>query len=350
MITPPHRSPAASAPTLAPAELPRRSRRHAVWPPYALFEQSVEERARARLDKLERLYHVGQDNAWDGREVLAALIAKHGPPRLPPAKRPAALKLLSVLLWGELAAWAISADLAERIEDVEAKMAATSQAHDEARHFYVLRDYLRATGEEVPRLGGLSRLLLTKILDTDDLVHKLVGMQLLVESNALGLFHGFVDGRIEPVLTELLPYYERDEARHVGLGVMYLPRLLRHLSDWDVARVVAFQVQCLGLLMTAGNALRADFAALGLDQRKMAGYTMKLQADIVGTMLAEGDEGGAGRRRDAIRGLLNPGRGGQSPILDFVHPPGGVAAAPAWHQRTLAGWARAGQWLDRRFA
>jgi hypothetical protein len=26
-------------------------------------------------------------------------------------------------------------------------MAATSQAHDEARHFYVLRDYLRALGE-----------------------------------------------------------------------------------------------------------------------------------------------------------------------------------------------------------
>ena len=122
------------------------------WPPYEMMESALVDKAQARLDKLERLYHVGQNNIWDGREVLDALIQKHGPPRLPPDKKESALKVLSILLWGELAAWAISADLAERIDDVEAKMAATSQAHDEARHFYVLRDYLRALGEPVPRL------------------------------------------------------------------------------------------------------------------------------------------------------------------------------------------------------
>src|SRR4030095_8166573 len=121
-----------------------------------------------------------QDQVWDGRAVLGALIDKHGKPRLPEDKRESALRVLSVLLWGELAAWAISADLAERIDDVEAKMAATSQAHDAARHFYVLRDYLRTLGQPVPRLGGLGRRLLVGILETDSLVHKLVGMQLLV--------------------------------------------------------------------------------------------------------------------------------------------------------------------------
>ena len=110
------------------------------WPPYDLLEEDVAARARSRLDKIERLYHVGQDQAWDGRAVLDALIEKHGPPRLDPERRAAAMRILSVLLWGELAAWAISADLAEHIDHVEAKMAATSQAHDEARHFYVLRD------------------------------------------------------------------------------------------------------------------------------------------------------------------------------------------------------------------
>ncbi len=328
------------------------------WPPYAMLEESVEERARERLDKLERLYHIGQDNAWDGRETLAALIAKHGPPRLDPPRKQAALKLLSVLMWGELAAWAISADLAERIEDVEAKMAATSQAHDEARHFYVLRDYLRATGEEIPRLGGISRRLLTNILNTEDLVHKLVGMQLLVESNALGIFRGLAEADVEPVLTELLPYYERDEARHVGLGVMYLPRLLRKLSDWEVAGVFAYQIRCVALLMTGGNALREDMTCLGMDQRKTATYTMKLQADIVASMLKDADVGADGdhpesgrRRRDAIRGLLNPGKGRYSnDILDFIHPPEGVENAPAWKQATLRSWTRAGQFLDKLWA
>jgi len=132
---------------------------HRSWPPYRLLEetllQSIVDGAERRLERLERLYHVGQSSAWDGREVLTRLIAKHGPPRLAPEKREAALRILSILLWGELAAWAISADLAEQIDDVEAKMAATSQAHDEARHFYVLRDYLRALFEPVPRLGGI---------------------------------------------------------------------------------------------------------------------------------------------------------------------------------------------------
>jgi hypothetical protein len=312
------------------------------WPPYGMLEQSIEERARQRLDKLERLYHVGQDNVWDGRAVLKELIARHGPPRLDPARREPALRLLSVLLWGELAAWAISADLAERIEDVEAKMAATSQAHDEARHFYVLRDYLLATGEKVPPLGGLARSLLVSILETDNLVHKLVGMQLLVETNALGIFHGLGEAGVEPVLTDLLPYYEKDEARHVGLGVMYLPRLLRSLSEWEVAKVMAFQLRCVGILMTAGNTLRGDMSALGIDQRRNAAYTMKIQADIVKEMRGEREN------QSGVRGVLNPGKGklGKQ-ILDFVHPRGGIEAASVWHRRALNVWGRAGSLADR---
>src|SRR3954453_4013894 len=160
------------------------------WPPYEMMESALVDRAQERLDKLERLYHIGQSNIWDGQKVLADLIAKHGRPRLPPDKKETALKVLSVLLWGELAAWATSADLAERIDDVEAKLAATSQAHDEARHFYVLRDYLRALGTPVPRLGGIARRLLVSILETPSLVNKLIGMQLLTESNALSIFRG----------------------------------------------------------------------------------------------------------------------------------------------------------------
>jgi hypothetical protein len=319
----------------------RWSRSHA-WPPYGLVEDTIEDRARQKLDKLERLYHVGQDKIWDGRQVLDELIAKHGQPRLRPEQKDSALRMLSILLWGELAAWAISADLAERIDDVEAKMAATSQAHDEARHFYVLRDYLRALGEPVPRLGGIGRRLLITILETDSLVHKLVGMQLLVESNALGIFHGLAAAGLEPVLTELLPYYERDEARHVGLGVLYLPRLLARLSRWEAAGVVAFQLRIIGMLMTAGMPMREDLRALGMEPRKMAEYTTKLQSDIVRDMFKQK----AGR----LRGIMNPEKGYGPQILDFIHPPQGEANAPAWHRRILRIWTQGARIADRALA
>lgn len=320
------------------------------WPPYEMMEAELIDRAQSRLDKLERLYHVGQNNIWDGREVLEALIKKHGPPRLPEDKKPAALKVLSILLWGELAAWAISADLAERIDDVEAKMAATSQAHDEARHFYVLRDYLRALGEPVPHLGGIGRRLLLSILDTPSLVHKLIGMQLLTESNALAIFRGLVESRVEPVLAELLPYYEKDEARHVGLGVMYLPRLLSRLSPIETAGVVAFQLRSVAMLLSAGINMHEHFRSLGIDPRRMAEYTIKLQNDVTREMLADAPSGRGLRRRDAVRGLLNPAQGYGPRILDFIHPPGGLHAAPAWHRGAITAWKRAAAAADRALA
>ena len=170
-------------------------------------------------------------------------------------------------MWGELAAWAISADLAERIDDVEAKMAATSQAHDEARHFYVLRDYLRALGEPVPRLGGIGRRLLIGILETDSLVHKLIGMQLLVESNALAIFRGLVEAKVEPVLAELLALLRE------GRGAPRRPRRDVPAAPVEDARpprdvgVAAFQLRCVGLLMSGGMVMRDDFRALGIDPR-----------------------------------------------------------------------------------
>jgi hypothetical protein len=321
--------------------------KHHDWPPYHLVEENISARASAKLDKLERLYHIGQENAWDGREVLAELIARHGPPRLPDARREPALKLLSILLWGELAAWAISADLAERIDDVEAKMAATSQAHDEARHFYVLRDYLRALGSPVPRLGGLGRRLLTNILETDSLVHKLIGMQLLTESNALGIFRGLCEAEVEPVLVELLPYYERDEARHVGLGVMYLPRLLSRMTAPEAARAAAFQVSCIWYLVTAGFTLRDDLVALGIDARRVATYTTRLQDQILHDMLAARDT--VGPRQRAVRGLVNPTRGVGPRLLDFIHPPRD-AALPGWHKKALELWKAGAFWADRALA
>ncbi|HKA92039.1 MAG TPA: ferritin-like domain-containing protein [Haliangiales bacterium] len=294
--------------------------KHANWPPYRLVEESLVDHATEKLDRLERLYHVGQEHAWDGRKVLAELIARHGKPRLPEDRKGPALKLLSVLLWGELAAWAISADLAERIDDIEAKMAATSQAHDEARHFYVLRDYLRALGDPIPRLGGLGRRLLVDILETDSLVHKLIGMQLLTESNALSIFRGLVELELEPVLSDLLPYYEKDESRHVGLGVLYLPRLLARMTRLEAAAASAFQIRCVALLISAGLAMREDIERLGMDGRRLATHTVQLQDRIVRDMVAAA----RGERKDRrIGGVVNPTKGIGPRVLDFLHPPDG---------------------------
>ena len=106
--------------------------------PFDMFDGALSPEEARSARKLAGIYHKGQARAWNGEEVLSDLLDRHGGIQLPPEQRRAILGLFSVILWGELAAWKISADLARRLEPLEAKMAATSQAHDEARHFYVM--------------------------------------------------------------------------------------------------------------------------------------------------------------------------------------------------------------------
>ncbi|HEX4461806.1 MAG TPA: hypothetical protein VIA18_27690, partial [Polyangia bacterium] len=184
------------------------------WPPYQLMERDYLAEAQEKYARLERLYHVAQKNAWDGKQLLGDLLQKHGGIQLPLDKKRALGEVFSSLLWGELAAWSISADLALQLEDTEAKMAATSQVFDEARHFYVMRDYLLALElpDGLPKLDGYSHTILTELLATTRLVDKLLGMQLIVESIAVTVFRSVARAEVEPVLTELMPYFERDEA------------------------------------------------------------------------------------------------------------------------------------------
>ena len=198
--------------------------------PYGMFDFGKHGLEAQNAKVLERIYHKGQAQAWDGRAVLSSLISQHGVPDVDPEKKHALGRVFAVIMWGELAAWRISAELADEIEPLEAKMAATSQAFDEARHFYVMHDYLVALGALPDRLDRGAQALLDGVMNADSLPKKLLGMQLMVEPVALTLFHIVKRLEIEPVLTHLLPYYERDEARHVALGVQYLPALLSKMS------------------------------------------------------------------------------------------------------------------------
>src|SRR6185295_4963168 len=223
-----------------------------------------------RLDRASNIYHRGQDLAWSGREVLAALVDKHGGVHVPEGKKQALRDVFGPIMWGELAAWKISAQLADRLEPLEAKMAATSQAHDEARHFYVMHDYLELALGAVPRrVPPASEKLLAIVLQAEGLAEKLMGMQLQVETTALTLFQHAREARICPVLSELLPYFEKDEARHVGLGTQVLPLLMRRMNRLEGAQLTAFTLRVTFWLLASNHAMEPGLRALGLDPRRL---------------------------------------------------------------------------------
>jgi hypothetical protein len=236
---------------------------------YDMFDAARSAEEAKRFTRCERIYHIGQELSWDGKEILPMLLKEHGGIQLAPDKREALSKIFAIIMWGELAAWKISAQLADRLVPLEAKMAATSQAHDEARHFYVMHDYLVELGYVPERMDPAPQALLDLVLETDNLAHKLVGMQLMIETIALSIFQGVRESGVEPVLCDLLKYYERDEARHVGLGMQYLPDLIGPMNHLAILRMSFFQVQLMGCALWETKLLEKEFETLGLKPRNL---------------------------------------------------------------------------------
>jgi hypothetical protein len=321
---------------------PRRPRDQ--FPPYSFGDPSIVGQAEARTSTLARIYHKGHEQAWDGRAILDELVEKHGGIHFPEDKKEAFARVAAVLLWGELAAWSISADLALKLEDTPAKMAASSQVFDEARHFYVLRDYLWRAGVPVDRLGGWSRMLLVDLLETDNLLYKVVGMQLMVENTALALFKMIAEAKIEPVLSELLYYFERDEARHVGLGVLTLPPILAEIDQKDALALWWFQMRIQFVMLAGGLTLRDAFKTLDVDQRAMEEYGMRLHHDILRRM-KKGEADGV----RSIKGLFRVSKAGQDRLTKLLFPD---ESSSAIHRKTLSTMAkiaaRGDRWLAKR--
>ena len=257
---------------------------HAI--PFDMFDLTagLADREARRARRLESIYHVGQERIWDGRAVLAELVKQHGMPQLPERERNALSRIFSIIMWGELAAWKISAQLTDQLVELEPKLAAASQVHDEARHFYVMHDYLALLGHEPPPLDFWSKRVVEMTLGTKDLTKKLLGMQLTIETIALTLFQHVRELRVEPLLADLLPYYERDEARHVGLGTQLVPALMAKMSIPEKVGVALFQLELLASSVFSLKAMEDDLLTIGVDPRDILAIGFRKQMDIQASM------------------------------------------------------------------
>ena len=88
-------------------------------------------------------------------------------------------------------------------------------------------------------------------------------MHLMIEPVALTIFHLVRKSGVEPVLCDLLEYYERDEARHVGIGVHYLPKLIEESTWAEKLEMLIWQVGILFSEIDGLQSLEPDFRILG---------------------------------------------------------------------------------------
>ena len=141
---------------------------------------------------------------------------------------------LSQFLHGEQGALLCTAKITETVPWYDAKLYASTQVVDEARHVEVFGRYLDEKMGGGYQVNAHLRMLLDDIINDSRWDMTYLGMQVMVEGLALaafGFMHQLTD---EPLLKKLLRYVMSDEARHVAFGVLSLKEVYAGMTDAEI--------------------------------------------------------------------------------------------------------------------
>jgi hypothetical protein len=137
---------------------------------------------------------------------------------------------LSQFMHGEQGALLCTAKITETVPWYDAKLYASTQVVDEARHVEVFARYIDEKLGGPYQINAHLRALLDDIVNDSRWDMTYLGMQVMVEGLALaafGFMHQFTQ---EPLLKTLLRYVMSDEARHVAFGVLSLKEIYSQMS------------------------------------------------------------------------------------------------------------------------
>jgi hypothetical protein len=141
---------------------------------------------------------------------------------------------LSQFMHGEQGALLCTAKIVETVPWYDAKLYASTQVVDEARHVEVFARYLdEKLGGAYP-INAHLRLLLDDIVNDSRWDMTYLGMQVMVEGLALAAFGFMHQMTEEPLLKQLLRYVMSDEARHVAFGVLSLKEVYEGMTDAEI--------------------------------------------------------------------------------------------------------------------
>ena len=135
---------------------------------------------------------------------------------------------------GEQGALLCTAKIVETVPWYDAKLYASTQVVDEARHVEVFAKYLdtKLTGHYP--INAHLRMLLDDIVNDSRWDMTYLGMQIMVEGLALAAFGMAYQTTPDPLLKQLLRYVMSDEARHVAFGVLSLKEFYDGLSEAEM--------------------------------------------------------------------------------------------------------------------
>jgi len=141
---------------------------------------------------------------------------------------------LSQFLHGEQGALLCTAKITETVPWYDAKLYASTQTIDEARHVEVFHRYIDEKLDGGFQVNAHLRMLLDDIIQDSRWDMTYLGMQVMVEGLALAAFGFMHQMTEEPLLKKMLRYVMSDEARHVAFGVLSLKEVYDGMTDAEM--------------------------------------------------------------------------------------------------------------------
>ena len=141
---------------------------------------------------------------------------------------------LSQFLHGEQGALVCTAKIVETVPWYDAKLYASTQVVDEARHVEVFARYLDEKMGGMYPVNAHLKMLLDDIIKDSRWDMTYLGMQIMIEGLALAAFGYLHELTGEPLLKKLLRYVMSDEARHVAFGVLSLKEAYEDMTDAEI--------------------------------------------------------------------------------------------------------------------
>jgi hypothetical protein len=157
--------------------------------------------------------------------------------------------LFSVILYGEQCGLMTAASLCVALKHPAAQVFAARQAHQEARHLTGFARYVRARwGAPAPCPTGL-KTFFRELSWSPVNSRRLLGLQVVIEGTAIGLFATLHDSIQDPVAKRLLKLVLADELSHHSFGMDWLRRATQRASEAELATLEDWCARCVQVLM-----------------------------------------------------------------------------------------------------
>ena len=175
---------------------------------------------------------------------------------------------LSVILHGEQGALNMSASLCHIMLDPGAQEYAANQCREEARHVTGFTQYIKARFGKPEAVGGFLRNLLVELVGSPLVWKKIVGLQMVLEGLAMGVFASYFQYSNDPVLIRLMQLTMTDEAFHHKFGKIWADKTIPFVSAEERDQIEDWAQEVFhSLLMNLSDPEQKQhiYAEVGLD-------------------------------------------------------------------------------------